>query len=267
MSEIDLSLLMFGLAVGLAAAAMAGTLAGLAGVGGGLIYAPVFYALMPGDSHGVAVPVFASLVAVILTGFFSSRAHWRLGHIDIQTANHLLPGLIIGAGLGLWYTLRLPEVWVLLALAALDAWIAFDYGRKPKTGSAGKLPLALFSGPIGFASGALGIGGGTMLVPLLRRIVALRFAVGTSALCGLLMALGAVAINILMEDSWRDVLAGQLSFLLGAWVGIVLILPASTGWSAKLHAMLPEQTLRLILRAVFILLSASLIIAASLLSA
>jgi len=266
MPEIDLSLLMYGLAVGLAAAAIAGTLAGLAGVGGGLIYAPVFYALMPGDSHGAAMPVFASLVAVILTGFFSARAHWRLGHINIQIAKRLLPGLIVGAGLGLWCTLHLPEVCVLLALAALDAWIAFDYGRKPKHASAGALSLSILPGPVGFISGALGIGGGTMLTPLLRRFVALRFAVGTSALCGLLMALGAVAINMLVEDSWRDVLADQLPFLLGAWVGIALILPASTGWSARLLALLPEETLRLILKTVFISLSASLVIAAAFLA-
>jgi len=267
MPEIDLSLFMSGLAVGLVMAAMAGTLAGLAGVGGGLIYAPVFYALMPGDSHGAAMPVFASLVAVILTGFFSARAHWRLGHIDTQTANRLLPGLIVGAALGLWCTLRLPEVLVLLALAALDGWIAFDFGRQPKHGLVGKLSPALFAGPIGFVSGALGIGGGTMLTPLLRRFVELRFAVGTSALCGLLMALGAVAINMLMEDSWRDVLANQLQFLIGAWIGIALILPISTGWSAQLHAIFPEKTLRLILKTVFISLSTSLIIAAFLVSA
>ncbi len=262
MPEIDLSLFLYGVAVGLGAGAVAGILAGLAGVGGGLIYMPVFYACMPSTEQGVAVYVFASLVAVIITGFFSARAHWRLGHIDYHTAMQLLPGLIIGASVGLWCTLRLPEAWILLALAGLDAWIAFDYGRKPMHYSSGNVSLPLFSGPIGFVSGALGIGGGTMLAPLLRRFVALRFAVGTSALCGLMMALGAVAINMLLEAGWRDILASPLSFLLGAWIGIGLILPKSTGWSAHLHARLTEQTLQLSLKIVFGSLSAGLFMAA-----
>jgi len=266
MPEIDLSLLMFGLAVGFSAGAVAGTLAGLAGVGGGLIYVPVFYALMPNDANGAAVPVFASLVAVILTGFFSTRAHWRLGHIDYQAASRLLPGLIIGAGLGLWCTLRLPEVWVLLALAGLDAWIAFDYGRKPLHVSAGNPSLSLFSGPIGLVSGTLGIGGGTMLVPLLRRFVVLRMAVGTSALCGLVMAIGAVITNMLLEAGWRSALASEFSFLGGAWLGIALILPKCTTWSAHLHAVFPDLTLRLALKVMFASLSAGLLIAVLLIS-
>jgi len=262
MPEVDLSLLLHGLVIGLAAGAIAGTLAGLAGVGGGLIYMPLFYVAMPGPGTGVAVQVFASLIAVAMTGFFSTRAHWRLGHIDNDAATRLLPGLIIGAGLGLWSTLRLPGAWVLLTLAGLDAWIAFDYGREAKHGTVSRLPLALFSGPIGFLSGALGIGGGTMLAPLLRRFVALRFAVGTSALCGLMMALGAIAINMLLEHRWRDLLGGQLLFLTGAWLGIMLILPKSSGWSARLHHSVPESILRPALKTVFASLSAGLLVAA-----
>jgi len=266
MPEIDLSLFIYGLIVGLGAGVIAGMLAGLAGVGGGLIYMPVFYATMPGHTDGVAVHVFASLVAVIITGFFSTRAHWRLGHIDHQYTKRLLPGLVIGAGLGLWCTLRLPEAWVLLALAGLDAWIALDYSHKPQRLSAkNQSLLPLFSGPIGFVSGTLGIGGGTMLVPLLRRFGPLRFAVGTSALCGLVMALGAVAINILLENSWHGMLASQSSFLLGAWLGIALILPNSSGWSAHLHNRLSDQTTHLALKAVFASLSVGLVIAAMLL--
>ncbi len=262
MPEIDLTLLIYGLVVGLGAGAIAGILAGLAGVGGGLIYMPVFYAFMPGAADGVAIHVFASLVAVVITGFFSARSHWRLNHVDSQMLKILLPGLIAGAGLGLWSTLHLPEAWVLLALAMLDGWMAYDYGRNVLVKSAGKTSAALFSGPIGFVSGALGIGGGTMIAPLLRRFVALRFAIGTSAACGLLMTLGAVLANILFEPVWHDMLAEQSMFLVGAWLGIAVILPKSTAWAARLHTVVPEHTLCVSLKATFMLLATGLFIAA-----
>jgi uncharacterized membrane protein YfcA len=262
MPEFDLSLMAYGLAVGLAAGVGGGILAGLAGVGGGLIYAPVFYACMPNAADGIAIHIFASLVAVVMTGFFSSRSHWRLGHIDFQMLKLLLPGLVIGAGLGLWSTLRMPEALILLALAGLNGWVAYDYGRKPAQYSAAGVSLVLCSGPIGLISGTLGIGGGTMLTPLLRRFTALRMAVGTSAACGLIMALGAVLMNMMLEPDWRDLLASRWQFLAGAWLGVIAILPASVGWSARLHGFASEQTLRRALRLVFSLLSAGLIIAA-----
>jgi len=265
MPDINLSLMMYGIIVGIGAGAIAGMLAALAGVGGGLIYVPVFYACMPGDTEGVGLHIFASLVAVVITGFFSARAHWRLHHIDYPAAKRLLPGLIIGASVGLWCTLRVPETWILLTLAGLDAWVAYDYGRRPVHASSSGLSLPLFSGPIGFASGALGIGGGTMLVPLLRRCVALRFAVGTSALCGLMMALGAVAINVLIETDWIEIVSGQLSFLIGAWLGIALILPKSANWSAHLHDVLSDSTMHLALKTVFASLAIGLLCAAILL--
>jgi len=104
MPEFDLYLLGYGLLVGLFAGAMGGMLAGLAGLGGGLIYVPVFYALMPEGPGAVSTPVMASMGAIVFTGFFSARVHWRLGHVDMNSFKQLVPGLILGAALGLWLT-------------------------------------------------------------------------------------------------------------------------------------------------------------------
>jgi len=264
MPEFDLSLLLYGLAIGLGAGMLGGLMAGLAGVGGGLIYVPVFYALMPGHDDGMGTYIFASLVAIIITGFFSSRSHWRLGHIDKPSLALLLPGLIIGAALGLWSTLHIPGIWILVALAALNAWVAFDYHRPLLPNPQGKPPLALCSGPIGYLSGLLGIGGGTMLVPLLRRSLILRQAVGTSAVCGLLMAGAAIGINISLESHWYQILATEWLFLCGTWLGIMIILPYSAPYAARLHDSIPETMLRMLLKAMFMLLSCAFLIAAML---
>jgi len=262
MPEFELPLFIYGLAVGIGAGLLGGLMAGLAGIGGGLVYVPVFYALMPAKDENMSAYIFASLVAIIITGFFSSRSHWRLGHIDKTSLAVLLPGLIIGAGLGLWSTLHVPGSWILFALAALNVWIAFDYSHTFQSTIQRKATLTLFSAPIGLISGLLGIGGGTMLVPLLRRSLSLRLAVGTSAVCGFSMAMAAVTINISLVTDWSRILSAQWNFLFAAWLGIALVLPRSIHWSAQLHENISEPILRMILKTVFTGLSASLLIAA-----
>ncbi|MDX8404471.1 MAG: sulfite exporter TauE/SafE family protein [Mariprofundaceae bacterium] len=255
-----IQLLLFGLAVGLIAGGLAGTLAGLAGIGGGLIYVPMFYLTMPGDQESLSIHVMASLMAVAMTGFFSARAHWRLGHLNRDAFRQLIPGLMIGAVIGLWSTLNIPEAMILFALACLDLWIAWDYGHKQTEKRA--VPLASLSGPIGYISGTLGIGGGTMLVPLLRRMVSLREAVGTSAACGMVMALSAVLFNLLLESAWISLLSEQQIFLAGAMSGILVMIPRTANWSARLHQALPELTMQRALKGVFAVLSTLLFLAA-----
>ncbi|MDX8395953.1 MAG: TSUP family transporter, partial [Mariprofundaceae bacterium] len=166
----------------------------------------------------------------------------------------LIPGLMMGASLGLWLTLQVPAVVVLVGLALLDAWIAFDYGREIKQRSS-SLPLTACSGPIGYISGSLGIGGGTMLVPLLRRLLSLRNAVGTSAMCGMVMAGVAVVMNVALESEWFILLSDHGLLLSGFFVGLILILPRASAWSAHLHVQLSEKKVQRWLKALFAVLS------------
>jgi len=257
MPDADILQFLYGIAVGIGAGGIAGILAALAGVGGGLIYVPIFYACMPASEDGIGIQIMASMLAIILTGSFSARSHYRLGHVDIGTGLYLLPGLIAGAAIGLWSTLHIPETWVLLALASLDLWVAYDYGREIAKHARYRHSgyLIACSGPIGFASGSLGIGGGTMLVPLMRRSLPLRKAVGTSAFCGVVMATFGVGLNLLFEPSWKLPMQEQLMFILGSLTGILLILPKATEWSANLHAMMTEYQIRLALKVLFVCLA------------
>jgi len=97
-----------------------------------------------------------------------------------------------------------------------------------------------------------------MLVPLLRRSLPLRMAVGSSAFCGVLMVIGSIAINLQLEEAWLQAMQPQIYFLTGALLGILMILPKTTGWAAGLHDSLDEAMLRLMLKALFLGLSIAL---------
>lgn len=260
MSGFGLASALAGFGAGLTGAAVAGVLAGLAGLGGGLIYVPLLYLAMPAsagraDGH-LGVEVFASMTAVIVTGFFSARSHWRLHHVDGRTLAQILPGLALGAGIGLWATLQVPQAAILAGLALLDGWIALDYGRARAAASGlsawARRGLAL---PIGLIAGALGIGGGTMLAPLLRGALPLRQAVGTASAAGFLMALAAVILNLAAESGWQRELAPHGAFLAGFLIGILVVLPRATAWGAGLHARIEEHVLRAGLRGLFLALA------------
>ncbi|MDX8402480.1 MAG: sulfite exporter TauE/SafE family protein [Mariprofundaceae bacterium] len=256
--------LLGGLGAGVVGGVAGGVLAGLAGLGGGLIYVPLLYLVLPanaGDSLGVAV--FTSMLAVAFTGFFSARAHLRLRHVDAALLLRVMPGLAFGAVLGLWSALRLPESVILGGLACLDAWVALDYGRK--VAASARLTQAardLAAVPIGLVSGALGIGGGTMLAPLLRGALPLRQAIGTTSAAGFLMAVAATVINLGAEAGWRGALAPHAPLMVGFLLGLLTVMPRATAWAAGLHDRLDEAVLRRALVRLFQMLACVMAVAA-----
>ena len=254
-------LLFSGIAAGAIGGLIGGGLAGLAGIGGGLVYVPVFYMFLKPAGFDISLAVFFSMLAVAATGLMSTRAHWQLGHIHAASSKRLLPGLMTGACLGLMLTLRLPEAMVLAGLALLDFWVAWDCSR-PVRPVSGAPPLMLAALPIGYISGSLGIGGGTMLTPLLRRVAPLRMAVGTSSFCGMLMAATAVILNLLLETDWMQPLQRAWPFPAGTALGLFVVLPTTTRRAARLHARLPESALRFTLSSIFLLLAILLALSA-----
>jgi len=243
-------LLFFGAAVG----AVGGFLAGAVGVGGGVVYAPAFHAIAPDAPMGVASSV--SLVAIALTAAFSAYSHFRLGNVDLRCFFRLLPWLVFGAYFGLRAAFSLPASAVLLAMAALDLWIAWDLSQFQKKGSVSIPWLEPIALGVGFLSGMLGIAGGTMLVPLLRRSLSLRASVGTAAAAGWAMSLFALIVHGSLDaDLWRAVPPSVQKTLAVTLVGLVVAAQAAARIGAWVHLRFEERLIRLSVSYFFIFLA------------
>lgn len=234
--------------------ALSGLLAGLFGVGGGVIVVPalilLFVHLGVGGDWVTHLAVGSSLAAIVGTGAASTLAHHRRGGVRWDLAARLAPGIVIGAWAGAALAGTLPELWMKRVFAAFLAFVGYRMlapvvGRRVRA-LPGNLGLAAVGGGIGALSAIVGIGGGTLTVPFLSaRGVPLHQAVGTSAACGLpIAAAGAVGF---MAVGWgRDGLPPwSTGFVYWPAVGLILVASMpSAPWGARLAHTLPVGTLK-----------------------
>lgn len=186
----------------LATGAVAGTLAGLLGVGGGIVIVPVLSWVLaliafPAEiSQHMAVAT--SLATIIPTAISSTRAHRAKGAVDDALIRRWGPAIVIGALIG-GLAARYISGDVLRLVFGVVALIVAINMAIPKTlvvGSslpkgAGAQPIPLF---IGTFSALMGIGGGTLAVPVQSAwSVPVHRAVGTAAAFGLLIAIPGTA--------------------------------------------------------------------------
>lgn len=178
--------------------AVAGIAAGLFGIGGGLVIVPVliFSFTLQGMPEVVVThaAIATSLATIVITSFYSIKAHHKRGGVNWQLFRPLAAGIAVGALLGVFIADSLSGqlLQILLGIFATLMAAYLGLGLEPKTGGVqpknGELTVA--GGVIGGASSLFGIGGGTLTVPYLSfRGVAMRQAVGTSAACGFPIAL------------------------------------------------------------------------------
>ena len=224
--------LFYVIALYLALGALAGTVAGLFGIGGGLIIVPVlmFSFGLQGINPGIIphLAVGTSLATILFTSLSSIRSHHRHGAVRWDLFRRMAPGIVFGALLGAWtaslmsgQTLELV-IGIFVILVGLKMFFQVD--PKPGRDVPGKAGLGIAGGGIGWASAIFGIGGGTLTVPYLSWCnVRMQEAVGTSAACGLPIALAGALGNV--WTGWQDPALPELStgfIYLPALIGIIL---------------------------------------------
>ena len=238
----------------LATGAAAGLLAGLFGVGGGLIMVPALAFLLPrqgvGDSVVMQMAIGTSLAVISVTSVASMLAHHRRGGVLWPVFWRLAPGLALGALTGAFAAHSLPGTTLkhIVGFGALLVALQMFIDAKPKT--AGQLPGAagLFTagGVIGALSSLIGIGGGSLTVPFLSWCrIEMRQTVGTSAACGLPIAsAGALGFVLagLKVSGLPDYSLGYVSLAGFGGIAAASVLTAPLG--ARLAHTLPPMVLK-----------------------
>ena len=231
-----------------------GLLAGLFGLGGGIVIVPALFFLyrwqgFPNDLI-MHMAVGSSLATVAFTSVISTYAHHRHSAVLWPCTLRLIPGIIAGAWLGAAIADRLPEHALRIGFGFFELLVAAQLalGFKPSAQRLvpGRLGMVVTGLIIGAMSAVLGIGGGTLTVPfLLWCNIDMRHAVATSAACGLPIALvGSIGFAAI---GWGDAALPPGSSGYVYWPAVIGVVAASTLFApvgAWLAHTLPVTTLR-----------------------
>ncbi len=174
-------------AIGVGIGLVSGILAGVFGVGGGVVMIPGIQVLL---SEPPIVALATPLPAIFPTALAGALTYRKGGELDVRAAAWLVPPGLAGAPLGAWLTEWIETPLLLLVVASLlgyQALAILHAARSPqRTAGRDASPLALggIGAAAGFVSGLLGIGGGLVMVPLLAGWLGmpLKRAQGTSLL-------------------------------------------------------------------------------------
>ena len=190
----------------LLAGAFAGFIAGLFGVGGGIIMVPVFVFCFEAQGFNPSVlthmAIASSLACIVFTSLSSTRKHHLLGAVDWRVLFKTAAGIVAGSILGVLLALQLEggALRVLLGLFVIFIALkmAFDQGKTYVARETLSKRLMLPAGlVIGGVSSLFGIGGGTLSVPFFYRLgMPMGRVVGTAAACGFPIALVGATANI-----------------------------------------------------------------------
>jgi uncharacterized membrane protein YfcA len=235
---------------------LGGIIAGMLGVGGGIVVVPVLesalaVAGMPADSR-MHIAVATSLATIIPTSLSSTGAHDRRGAVDWSLAASWAPALLIGALAGSLVashargsTLSLVFGFVALAVA-IKMTLPLD-GLQLRSAAPRGCAGSIVAGTIGAVSAMMGIGGGTLAVPTLTLVgTPIHRAVGTASFFGLLIGVPGTMGYLLAAPA---IDAPPLTIGLVSLIGAALIAPGSiltAPLGAKFAHALSRRTLALI---------------------
>ncbi len=244
-----------------------GFLAGLLGVGGGMMMVPFITIIL--SDRGVApdlavkMAIATSMATIIFTSLSSVRAHHKRGAVRWDLVKSLAPGIVLGgfvASLGVFAMLK--GAWLALFFAAFVSFSAtqmfLDKKPAPTRQMPGTAGLIGAGGVIGFLSGLVGAGGGFVSVPFMTWCnVAIHNAVATSAALGFPIALANVVGYVISGQGLQNLPPYSLGYLWLPALGVIAtcsVLTAPLG--ARAAHTLPVKPLKRVFATILYLLAA-----------
>ncbi|MEL6570242.1 MAG: sulfite exporter TauE/SafE family protein [Pseudomonadota bacterium] len=253
MPDMTLLLSMGGLL--LVIGAFAGVLAGLLGVGGGIVLVPAFFYAF--SALGYAGPELmqlclgTSLATIIVTSVRSGLAHHKKGAVDLEILKTWAPGIVVGAIVGVTVATSLQSgaLQAIFGVLAIIVGTYMTFGRDtwriaPEMPTGGQ--RMVLSPLLGFLSVLMGIGGGSFGVPVMTLYgVPIHRAVATAAGFGVIIAVPSV-IGFLLTDLSGPVPPLTIGAVnLVAFVLIIAMTLITAPWGAALaHRMNPKPLKR-----------------------
>jgi uncharacterized membrane protein YfcA len=243
-------------ALGLAA----GFMAGLFGVGGGLVLVPVLLLLFDAQhfpvENGMHLALGTSMATILFTSIASMRKHHQHGAVNWRVVRDITPGILLGTALGASIaSIVSPRglgIFFALFVYFAAAQILLDirpHGSRQLPGWKGMTAVGTFTG---WLSSMVSIGGGTIVVPfLLWCNVPLRHAIGTSAAIGFPVAVGGTVGYIVTGLNLHTLPAPNLGFV---YLPALLWVAVATMTTAPLGAMVAHRMNLDLLRKLFAVL-------------
>ncbi len=251
--------------------AMAGTLAGLLGVGGAILVVPslvlVFSTqhIVPADQlmHYI---VGTSLAATFVTTLFSLRAQYRYGNFSWPLFNKLWPGIAIGTILGTSFATLLNTHFLRILFGVFMVVVSIQTFFRLRESAQEGLPPSLFRWIatllIGVFAGLLGISGGALTIPYLTYYqTPIRQAMAASTACGVIIAIVGTISFMVLGLHQANAPAWSTGFIYWpAVLGIALGSPWCAALGAAWSSRLPVITLRRVFAAFLFIVGINMLV-------
>ena len=258
------------LALYLAVGAVAGVLAGLLGIGGGLVIVPMLVFCMElqhlPQELIMHLALGTSMASIMFTSVSSFMAHHRRGAVEWSVVRRIVAGILLGTFVGAWIAAQMSTGALKVFFVVFLYYVCYQMltGKKPKASRQlpGMAGMSCAGGVIGVVSSLVGIGGGTLSVPFMFwHNIPIHRAIGTSAAIGFPIAVSGTLGYISSGWGAENLPAWSLGYVsIPALVSIAVMSVLTAPLGVRLAHSLPVDKLKRVFAVILFLVGTRMLI-------